>query len=244
MQALRPYNGRVVWEEPRAERERVTFPAGILAPVVVSSVGISARHALTGSVAWQQTLGNVTFASVLGAQGVLAVGASDGTLLGLDPRTGARRWTWPFGDAPLLCCDDGPLLAASGGTVRALRPADGTPRWITSFAMAATDLHVLDDGAGAATVLVTTRGGTIVALNATTGTRRWTASPGSVGASLASQGVVAATVADGVVGLDLATGRVRWRVHTGDRPQLVGFDSTGLAMVAAGNLVAIDPPGR
>jgi outer membrane protein assembly factor BamB len=104
----------------------------------------------SGRELWRRELSGAPLAAPLGLDGVVCVpvaGATrtsaSATLVALDPRDGATRWTAPepgLGRGGVaLAVDRALVVNAPGGRVTALDLADGTQRWSRELANAATD---------------------------------------------------------------------------------------------------------
>ncbi|GLY74679.1 serine/threonine-protein kinase [Actinoallomurus iriomotensis] len=171
------------------------------------------------------------------AGGLLALIDRDGTIIGLDARTGRRRWTHHAPAATeLRGIQNGGLIAASGeGTdneqhLFALDAGTGAVRWTRAYATSGMTFPGTGD-----LVFAGTTANALEALSAATGRTVWTGDPGGENGTI--------TVANGTAyvggavlhALDLATGREKWQY----RPAVPGGqDRTSL--VSGGRAYVLD----
>ncbi|GAA4519511.1 hypothetical protein GCM10023191_095160 [Actinoallomurus oryzae] len=178
------------------------------------------------------------------ADGLLTLVDEHGTVIGVDARTGRRRWTH---DAPATTLirgfHGGGLIAMSGGDTDAemrlfaLDGGTGAVRWNRPYPrMSMVFLSTGDLVFGNPT------GNTIEALSAATGRTVWTADIGEIGDLTVANGTV---YVRGTVlhALDLATGRQKWAywpVVPGDQERTSLVNGGQAYVLDNRNLIALD----
>ena len=181
--------------------------------------------AADGVVLWERALTAKLTASPLFAEDTVYVGASDGLLHALDRIDGKDRWTAPLGGelsaAPVLA-GDRVIAPTDQGTVHALLVATGASQWVykrdpLSDLTIRGGPGVSSDGAR---LYAGFADGVLVALDPGTGRRLWELPLGTPGrrfrdadaTPILDGGLVFMTgFADGVFGVDAATGKLRWK---------------------------------
>lgn len=195
----------------------------------------------TGRVRWRRRLeGAAVPGPVLAADGSVLAASNAGVLHALDPATGRDRWTFDgqgsygidLSTSPLVLGDDLILWPGPQNTLFAL-DAEGRERWRVQFgAMVLSPVR----GPGRS-VYVADMGGELRALEVTTAAvrERWRLrlGPGpSYGSpAVGPDGTIYGTAANDLVAVrdETRSGRVRWRVRTGDLVEVspaVGPDGT------------------
>lgn len=179
-----------------------------------------AADTMTGTVAWQRSLGGSPSTPAI-ADGKLVVGSSSGHVLALDPKTGATEWDTdlgsPIAGAPAVI-DGGLVIAASDGRVVLLEPSAGRVVWSSRLDGRISRSPAVADG----NVIVPLDPGRVAALDVRAGALRWSvrvATTGAVGSPSANAGIafVAAGLGQGdeadrgVAALRSTTGEVLWR---------------------------------
>lgn len=188
----------------------------LVVPVAGGRHGLVAYDLVAGRRVWTRR-GDPHAAGLLIAGDVLVAAAYDGTVRGLDPRTGTERWTLRpdtlarFFATPVPLASGLVALGDDRGHVRALDPASGQAAWTADLG---APVHETPAAAGPLLIVPTTRG-RVVALDAATGAEVWRHEASAPEVLFASPVVTADAVlvgaSDGVLRrLDLETGAVRW----------------------------------
>lgn len=208
---------------------------------------------------WSVSAGSDTvFASPVIDSGAVFIGSDGGRLLALDAATGEQRWTFTTGTnlrgAPAAA--DG-LVFTGGGTdggLHALDAATGEVEWSveTTGRLTVYTAPVIEDGiVYAATGPTSGRDDTVFALDAATGEQLWATDVGTTvfaGPAVDDGIAVVANADDGeLIGLDAATGQVRW-THPRTDDYFVGGPSLvdGIVYIATtdgdggGSMLAVD----
>jgi len=150
--------------------------------------------------------------------GLLVAGGGDGQVLAFDPATGQVRWRVAVGARvrSTLAAQAGTLVFGTlDGHVRALRARDGAPLWTFATDGAA---HTFADAGNDTTAVV--------------------ASPTIVGRG--ADALVAVGGRDGhLYALDLATGRLRWRLTHDGSSWMLATATDGRTLYVAGGSAAI-----
>ncbi|MFB9838023.1 outer membrane protein assembly factor BamB family protein, partial [Actinoallomurus acaciae] len=170
------------------------------------------------------------------ANGLLALIDEHGTVIGLDARTGRRRWTHDAPATTLLRGVQGGVLIAWSGRetdaekrLFALDAGTGAVRWNRPYPKSGMTFP----GAGDL-VFGSPTGDTVEALSVTTGRTAWTADVGDLGRLTVANGTV--HVGGAVLhALDLATGRQKWAY----RPTVPG-DQDRTSLVSGGHAYVLD----
>lgn len=141
---------------------------------------------------------------------VVAVVDMENEVLGVDARSGARRWLWRPGVSATgaLAYDDASLYVGLRTGLCAVRPDSGAPRWCVQRP------EVTRISAGAGVVLVL-EAGRVVALAPSDGTELWARDTPDVGSSAevsAAGDALYLSGESGLVSLEASTGATRWRV--------------------------------
>lgn len=169
----------------------------------------------TGATVWTVEL--ATTLAPLRSGPVLVTSAAD-AIAGLDPATGARRWTTPTEAGPARAVGlspDGQTVVVVGRTrIQALRADTGARTWQRDIVTTADGMFVACDRDAA---YVATGGGRIVSVSMQDGGGRWDRElPGT----LSQPAVVAGRVfigssANAFHAIDAATGKLEWTWRTG-----------------------------
>ncbi len=208
-------------------------------------------------LAWQANLSGPIGTSPVTAGGTVFVAVQDGSLVALDLKSGAQRWTSQVSTTALSTPEVvGGLVVVGTGLdgLQAIDAATGLKRWSVA---ADGGIPGAPAHAGGLVVFATDRG-TVGAVDATTGAMAWTASADDpvIGSVAIADGTVVVSTNGGDVGhgtlvaLDLKTGAQRWRTDVGyfgrvGTPGIAGgrvYDSTGLDTSTPGShhIVAVD----
>lgn len=182
---------------------------------------VSAVRAADGSTVWDDPLGSEIFTMWL-IDGTLVANVDQvsdhAKIVGLDPATGAQRWTYSvpgdgfLGDA--VVTDDGALVfrAAQAGKMIALDTSNGTVRWSRDLGdpRSSDDLPSVAPGL----VLYVDAEGEMYALDSGTGSVRWQTPGGLTGPELTGRVIVSNNV--GVVVPDAVTDSLPIVAHSLD----------------------------
>ena len=220
--------------------------------------GVYASSAPTlRTVAWKFKTGGRVLSSPVVADGVLYVGASDGTVYALDATNGAQKWRFrtggPVASSPAV---GGGLVYFSSldGKVYAVDAATGAERW--SFATKGErrftapgihgaiprteqmpdpfDVFLSSPTLVSGTLYIGSGDQHVYALDAATGALRWSFATGDVvhASPAVANGLVYIGSWDrNLYAIDAATGRERWRYTTGN--DTVIYNQIGIASSAA-----------
>ena len=174
------------------------------------------------TIAWQVSLSGPVGTTVVTAGGVAFVAVQDGSLVALDLKTGAQRWTSLVSSSSLSTPDVvGGLVVVGTGTdgLQAVEAATGVKRWSVAadgaISGAPADAH--------GKIVFATDRGTVEAVDATTGSKIWAVSVDdpviasiAIGNGLVIVGTNGAETHHGTLfALDLETGARRWRTDVG-----------------------------
>ena len=190
---------------------------------------------------WRATLPTLAGAT-FGLRGdLLAVRAGDGSVYGVDARSGRVAWRAlppapALGYGTVLAVTEAAVVVAADPAQRrevvALDPATGVERWHLSTA---GDRPRLGAGWAASDgVLAAPRRPGVVGIDLATGRQRWTAAVNPDGAVASGDTFVLAGPGE-VVAVDARTGRTRWRRATRHQPYLV-------AVPGSPDVVVLDSP--
>jgi outer membrane protein assembly factor BamB len=207
----------------------------------------------TGAERWRYAVGDETGALVA-VKGLVVVATHQDTVLALDARSGAWRWTHRRerkGDAfsirgvaaPVLA--HGLLFAAySDGAVAALDPETGVARWERVVAPKGDQQDVDSLAADGARVYAAAYSGAVVALDPATGRTLWEERvPGPIQV-LAADDRVYVAVAGKVLALDARDGALRWsRAVEGEVGGRLARLGPRLAVPTGKGLLLLDPLG-
>jgi outer membrane protein assembly factor BamB len=207
--------------------------------------GVQAREASSGEKLWELTGAQTDFEvpeAGPALHGDTAYVWKDATLLALDPRTGAERWSYPVGDAAacggvpvrVMPADDGYVYVAAGTRVLCVDRASGRVRWHFEAPAVFLSAPAFVPGPAVAGggVYLADYLGTVYALDATTGKDRWriaTEPRQSVHPVLVAQGNVHVGSGSALYTLDAVTGTPKWRFAA-------GAEVVGTPVVADGRL--------
>ncbi|MCO5997708.1 PQQ-binding-like beta-propeller repeat protein [Actinoallomurus sp. WRP9H-5] len=170
-----------------------------------------------------ETLSAATRDTVLVAENAEADGGEvSGTLSGLDPKTGTRRWKWAAPGMPAIRAvaqDHNTLYVAAESRFYTLEEAGRKQRWsvkapFSVFAVADTAVAGwTDDFSGSST---------LICLDRVDGHQRWTYSAGAADTDWISVSDTTVAFADGsqmtapnVYAMDTVTGKQRWQFNAG-----------------------------
>ncbi|MFI0410035.1 serine/threonine-protein kinase [Actinomadura sp. 3N508] len=164
---LDPRSGRKRWAHPLDLRDYLTYAFLVGDGFVFVGDREGVLHALRaadGTLAWRKGRGPTWFngSSLISSGGVLYADGGHGSVVAIDPATGAERWSRFLDDDSELALAGGTLFAACShtGTLYALNAADGRILW-THKAQIDRD-PVIASTAGL--VFVGTRAGTVEAV--------------------------------------------------------------------------------
>jgi len=219
--ALDANDGSVRWAK-RQRGEIASTPAISAGRVYVSSMDgrLTSYRAADGKELWSfSTDGSPIESSPLVVDELVVVGAWNGTLYGVDARTGRPVWTYQAaGDikSSVALADDLLVFGDYGGHVHGVDLETGRPRWIWSGGSRFYGGAAISDGLA----VIGDVGGQVVALDAATGRQRWQRAVGSF--VYASPAVARGTVFIGSYAgrfeaLDLSTGNAKWSFDAGER---------------------------
>jgi outer membrane protein assembly factor BamB len=161
---------------------------------------------------WSQpiAIGN---SSPVVANGMLYVGALDGSLHAFDAASGAPAWSYKTGfriDASPAVADGVVYIGSDDGRLYALDAETGALKWSTIMEASVTSSPTVAHG----TVFVGTTGGKLFALNAKTGIVRWQASQPDlqpISTPAVAHGLVyAADTSSALYAYDEKTGKAVW----------------------------------
>jgi len=187
--------------------------------------GVLRALAADGVVLWERTLSAKLTAAPLFFEDSLYVGASDGKLHALDRIDGTERWSAKLGgelsSAPVRRGEQ-LFVGTDQGTIHALVAATGASAWV--YRRDPVSDMTIQGGPGVAVddarVYAGFADGVFVALDPTNGRRLWELPVGAPGkrfrdadaTPVVDGGLVFMTgFVDGVVGVEAATGKLRWR---------------------------------
>jgi outer membrane protein assembly factor BamB len=258
---------RFTWDAGGAIRSSPVQRAGTLY-IGASDGTLAALDAATGAPRWRFQAGGAITSTPAVDDRAVYVASRDGLLRALDVRTGRERWRHRFGAAlgpddywdyflssPVLV--DGTLYIGGGdGQVVALQAADGRVKW-----RAAVGARVRSTiAAQAGTLVFGTMDGHVRALRARDGAALWSFATDGAAHTFADQGndttsvvasptivgsgadaLVAVGGRDGMLyALDLASGRLRWRLtHDGSSWILATATDGHTLFVASGSAAII-----
>ncbi len=218
--------------------------AGVVALVIVGVLSARGHRPELGAVEWVKTEPAAGAPHIGLGEGVLVIAWEYGSVTAHSAATGAPMWPTPldraheFDGSPAVGADR-IVLGASDGYVRCLELKTGQPAWGFDAAtiVRSTPLIVGDR------VCVGGDDGRLYCLSLADGTLIWAyptvdqADRGAIlgGAAVAQGVVVCGSCEPEAVGLDLATGKLRWQVPL-DGPVIAPMTTDdGLAYVAAEN---------
>ncbi len=169
----------------------------------------------TGDTVWSTELASTL--APLSAGPVLVAGALE-TVVGLEPATGAQRWSTPvktgYLRAMALSPDGHTVLVVSRTRIEAVRTSTGAREWEREITTSDDALLVTTDATAA---YVATGGGRIISVALRDGAHRWERElPGTLSRPVAIDGrVYVGSTANAFHALDGRTGKVRWTWRTG-----------------------------
>ena len=220
--ALDAASGERRWATPATSHgEFTSFPGetdGVEASYNLDAATVNALDASTGQFLWGESLGAGLFdRTPLGVAGTFyVVTSSPDQLVALDARTGATRWSAALNgsEATQPVWFDGTIYVATD-TVYAFDAATGAQRWSAPVPDRLTGGNAVVNGAPAVDVngvYVTGHDGDVDGFDRQTGDQLWATSIGRYGTNdtAVDSGVVVAQDAGRLVGLDAATGQIRW----------------------------------
>lgn len=169
----------------------------------------------TGVTAWAVALSTALAPVTSGS--VLVAGSAD-AVVGLDPATGAQRWSAPTEADPAraigLSPDGRTVIVVGRARVQALRTDTGAELWRRDLATTDDALRLAIDREAA---YLTTGGGRLVSISMHDGGGRWDREfPGTLSQPVVIGGrVFVGSSANAFHALDAATGKVQWTWRTG-----------------------------
>lgn len=227
--------GRVVEVDPRTGALRLRFQANVeaarLEPVIAGDLllltnagGLAAVRLDDGSVAWQAAGGTTVRPPVVAGDAVLwSAALPDGSgarLVALDALTGAPRWTRDFAGVAIpsgVATTDGSAYISA--PVSRLDLASGETVWEAAELTGGTGSPALSPDGRVLYVgrLDPATGGEVIALNADDGAILWRSALGQTTLNLLDRPwldgdvLLIPTLSGSALGLDAATGEVRWQ---------------------------------
>jgi outer membrane protein assembly factor BamB len=167
----------------------------------------------TGNKKWGYvTTDRVASSPVIGQNGTVYVGSSDGAIYALDGSTGNKKWGYVTTDSidssPAIGLDRTIYVSSSDGTVFAFNSSTGAKKWgyITSGKPVGSPV-VGQDG----TVYVGTDDGTVYAIDGNTGNKKWASIREPVGSPVIGQNTAYISSEDGrVFALNSSNGNKKW----------------------------------
>jgi len=189
----------------------------LVVPVAAGRDGLVAYNLATGSKTWTLR-DNPHAAGLLLSDGIVVAAALDGTLRGLEPLTGAERWSMQPGSmsafyaAPTEIADGLAVAADDAGGLVAFSSANGSVRWRREIGLPVMRTPAASGGR----FFVPTTRGQLLAIDSATGETAWTYQADAEGARFATPAVdelyVIVGASDGILRcLDPATGDEIWR---------------------------------
>lgn len=209
----------------------------------------------TGRLLWRFDTGAPVAATPAISQGVICIGGS-GNIYGLDVRSGSLKWTQHVGgffQSRAVASQGLFYLGGWDNTLFALDVLTGKPRWKTILGKGLADSPAVSSPTvGNGRIYISTVGGTLHALDATTGREKWAvrapegadpfgySTAATVGLSLYVAGI---GPHGDVYSLDTVSGKVDWRVATGqaiyDSSPKLSPDGRSLAIMGVRGHVAV-----
>lgn len=190
--------------------------------------------------AWSYDTGGDIFSSPAVGGGLVVVGSDDGSVYGLDAKTGARAWKRPTGgpvrSSPTLA-GNRVFVGSNDGNLYALDLLTGTVVWKVSIGF-----EIVSSPAVAGNTVVV-GSNHLYAFDVANGARRWAFAPQQP--IVSSPAIAGDTVVVGsndhlVYGIALADGKERWHLRTADAVQSSPTIAGGVAYVGGldGNVYA------
>ncbi len=195
--------------------------------VVGGNKGVVLAYDMDGKPLWRaQASSEVLSAPVIG-EGIVVVRSLDNRIVGLDAKTGAKKWTVQRVSPPLTLRDapgmvvvgKDVIVAQPGGKLLALVLATGAPRWEVAVgeARGATELERVTDIGGTPVVFendvcAASYQGRVGCFDVATGAARWTKALSSdVGVSVDQRFVFAVDDKGAVSAFNRETGASAWK---------------------------------
>ena len=192
--------------------------------------------------AWSYDTGGDVFSSPAVGGGLVVVGSDDGSVYGLDAKTGARVWKRPTGgpvrSSPTLA-DKRVFVGSDDGKLYALDLLTGSVVWKVSIGF-----EIVSSAAVAGDTVVV-GSNDLYAFDVATGAKRWVFAPQQPIVSspaIAGDTVVVGSNDHFVYGIALADGKERWHLRTADAVQSSPTIAGGVAYVGGldGNVYAVN----
>ena len=157
--------------------------------VVGGDKGAVLAFDMDGKALWTAQASSEVLSSPVTGEGMVVVRSIDNRIIGLDAKTGAKKWTVQRVAPPLslrtapgmVVVDKEVIIAQPGGKLLALTLATGAPRWEVAVgeARGATELERVTDIGGAPVlfdkdVCAASYQGKVGCFDVTTGTAKWT----------------------------------------------------------------------
>jgi outer membrane protein assembly factor BamB len=173
MQAIDPESGEVAWSVPVETNFAEIQEVGDTAYCLQMDFGANGRERLSaldrdiGDERWSESIPSLWFVTPMEDA---VYGATDGSVVALDPGSGSQRWQFEADDigTSIPAVSDGVVHCAGEESIYAIDGGDGTEQWSVSLDIAHP--RVLVD---VEAVYGSTEDG-IVSLDAETGVERWT----------------------------------------------------------------------
>ncbi len=222
-------SGRTLWSVREKAHRWTGGPAANGELVVVGSLdgAVHAYSAADGSPRWQISLGSEFITAPAFADGLLVLRAQNGSLYGIDPADGTRRWVYeqavPIlsvrGNAAPVIGDGLVFGAFDSGRVVAVRSSDGAQAWtqMLSAGEGRTEVERLADADGrivldAGQVFAVGYRGQIAAFAADSGRPAWGRDLSSyAGLAVSANAVVVSDAEGNVWAFDRQTGANLWK---------------------------------
>lgn len=220
-------SGRVLW--------RIKAPTGLTAGVgsdgsmivVGGAKGGVLAFDMDGKALWSTQASSEVLSSPAVGQGIVVVRSLDNRIVGLDARTGEKKWTVQRPSPPLtlrnapgmVVVGKEVIVAQPGGKLMSLTLATGAPRWEVAVgeSRGATELDRVTDIGGPPVVIdkdvcAVSYQGRVGCFDIATGTARWTKElSSSVGVSADQRFVFAVDEAGAISAFNRESGASSWK---------------------------------
>lgn len=220
-------DGRQLW---RIKAE-VPLTAGVGSDgsmiVVGGSKGAVLTYDMDGKPLWRAQASSEVLSSPVVGEGVVVVRSIDNRIVGLDAKTGAKKWTVQRPSPPLtlrnapgmVVVGKEVIVAQPGGKLLSLSLATGAPRWEVAVgeSRGATELERVTDIGGAPVVFekdvcAVSYQGRVGCFDVATGTARWTKELSSdVGVSVDQRFVFSVDDKGAISAFNRDTGTSAWK---------------------------------
>jgi outer membrane protein assembly factor BamB len=184
--------------------------------------------------------GSVTGAAAIGADGTVYVASQDQSLYALNPKTGAKKWSFQTGgyiaSGPAIGTDGSLIFGSQTGIVYALNGKTGAQKWtFTTSSEVYTTPAVGIDG----TVYVGSSDKRLYALNGVTGKQNWSfQGEDKMGSpAVGADGTVYVSGGNNLYAVDGTNGNLKWTAHCSGKVDDPTIASDGTIYVGAGKEV-------